>query len=88
MSDLRTLADLSAAFRLYAVCEDCHRIAAIDLAAMMQREGHHYPIERLRMRLKCTQCRRRTQTIRIVYVGPQSRAAGFRYARTTVGRES
>jgi hypothetical protein len=78
---MRTLQDLSHAFRLYAVCEPCRRVAAVDLEGLIDIEGGDYPIERVRMRLKCDSCGERSQSIRIVYVGPQGRAAGFRYAR-------
>lgn len=80
---MQTLADMVHAFRLYAVCEDCHRVALVDLPALIEQEGDAYPIDRVRMRLKCTECGQRSQSIRIVYVGPEGRASGFRYARTT-----
>ena len=80
---MRTLQELTHAFRLYAVCEPCSRVALVDLDALIEREGGSYPIDRVRMRLKCEQCRQRSQALRIVYVGPEGRASGFRYARQT-----
>ena len=80
---MQTLQDLINAFRLYAVCEACQRVAALDLPALVETEGGDYRIDRLRMRLFCRACRTRTQALRIVYVGPQGRASGFRYARQT-----
>lgn len=80
---MQTLQDLVHAFRLYAVCESCQRVAALDLAALIASEGGDYRIDRLRMRLFCSQCKTRSQALRIVYVGPEGRAAGFRYARKT-----
>jgi len=80
---MQTLQDLAQAFRLYAVCDPCARVALIDLNQLMAREGPEYPLERVRMRLKCTACQRRTHALRVVYVGPQGRASGFRYARET-----
>ena len=80
---MQTLQDLIHAFRLYAVCEPCRRVAAVDLPALIAREGRDYPIERIRMRLQCVSCGQRSQAIRIVYVGPEGRASEFRYARQT-----
>ena len=80
---MQTLADMVHAFRLYAVCEPCHRVAQVDLSGLIERDGGDYPIDRVRMRLKCEQCGQRSQSIRIVYVGPEGRASGFRYARST-----
>lgn len=78
---MQTLQDLKLAFRLYGVCETCQRVAAVDLDRLIEREGADYPVDRIRMRLFCRQCRQRTQALRIVYVGPEGRAATFRYAR-------
>ena len=80
---MQTLADMVHAFRLYAVCEPCRRVALVDLQALIESTGADYPIDRVRMRLKCTSCGQRSQSIRIVYVGPEGRASGFRYARNT-----
>lgn len=80
---MQTLQDLVHAFRLYAVCESCQRVAVVDLSALIEAEGGDYPIDRVRMRLYCKQCTSRSQALRIVYVGPQGRASGFRYARET-----
>ncbi len=78
---MQTLKELAGCFQLYAVCERCQRVAPLDLAALIQSEGDAYPVDRLRMRLKCTACDQRSQAMRIVYVGPEGRAATFRYAR-------
>ncbi len=78
---MQTLKELAGCFHLYAVCERCQRVEPLDLAALIQSEGDAYPVDRLRMRLKCTACGQRSQAMRIVYVGPEGRAATFRYAR-------
>ena len=78
---MRTLAELVESFQLYAVCEPCQRVVKCDIPQLIDREGPDYPIERLRMRLHCTVCRSRSQALRIVYVGPDGKASGFRYAR-------
>ena len=78
---MQTLQDLSATFRIYGVCEPCQRVKAVDLAGLLEKEGKDYPVERIRMRLWCSQCRQRSRAMRIVYVGPEGRTATFRYAR-------
>ncbi len=78
---MQTLQELAQAFRLYGVCEPCKRVAAVDINRLIETEGGDYPVDRIRMRLYCRQCRQRTQALRIVYVGPEGRAASFRYAR-------
>ncbi len=78
---MQTLKELADCFQLYAVCERCQRVAPLDLATLIEAEGPAYPVDRVRMRLKCTDCDVRSQALRIVYVGPEGRAAAFRYAR-------
>ena len=78
---MQVLNDLVACFRLYAVCEDCHRMVPLNLPDLVEREGGNYPISRLRMRLWCQDCRSRSQALRIVYVGPEGRQVTFRYTR-------
>ena len=83
---MQTLQQLAEAFRLYAVCEACQRVANVDLAALIEREGGDYPLDRVRMRLSCTGCGKRSQALRIVYVGPEGRNAEFRYSRASSER--
>ena len=83
---MQTLQQLAEAFRLYAVCEACQRVANVDLGALIEREGGDYPIDRVRMRLSCTGCGKRSQALRIVYVGPEGRNAEFRYSRASSER--
>jgi hypothetical protein len=78
---LKTLQELVECFSLYAVCETCERTQAVDVKKLIAQDGADYPIERIRMRLYCAKCKQRTQSLRIVYVGPEGRASGFRYAR-------
>jgi hypothetical protein len=85
---MQTLQDLVTAFRLYGVCEDCQRVEAVDLAKLIEKEGGDYPVNRIRMRLHCRLCKQRTQALRIVYVGPEGRASGFRYARAVKESQS
>ena len=85
---MQTLQDIQNAFRLYAVCETCQRMALLDIDHLVAQEGPDYPLDRVRMRLYCRPCRTRTQALRIVYVGPEGRASGFRYARAPKPTES
>ncbi len=78
---MQTLAEIAACFAIYAVCEPCQRVASTGVEGGARDNGADYPIDRLRMRIFCHQCNKRTQALRIVYVGPQGRASGFRYQR-------
>ena len=78
---MNTLSDLLAAFALYAVCSDCQRMEAVDIAALCERVGADTPIADVRERLRCSNCRERTRDIRIVYIGEGSKVSGFHYRR-------
>jgi len=79
---METLGSLIKCFELYAVCEECQRVVGVDLHKLMRAEGADYPIDRVRMRLYCEKCQSRSQALRIVYVGPARRVAGFWYNRS------
>jgi len=81
MPDTQTLGQLQSAFQLYAVCDPCRRIVEVDISALIEREGEHCRIDVVRQRLRCRGCQARTGAIRIVYVGPERKAASFRYTR-------
>ena len=53
----------------------------VNLQSLVEKLGADYPIDRVRMRLRCNACQQRTGGVRIVYVGPGGKAASFRYAR-------
>ena len=78
---MQTLAELRESFQLYAVCEPCQRVQEVSLTKLIQTNGASYRIDRVRLRLYCTQCETRSGALRIVYVGPNRRAASFRYTR-------
>ena len=78
---MQSIGELTTSFHLYAVCEPCQRVRKVDLNALVAQEGADYPIDRVRARLFCNQCRNRSHALRIVYVGPEGKASGFRYAR-------
>lgn len=74
---MQTVADLLECFKVYAVCIPCARMEAVDIGTL----DPTMPVETLRHRLRCSGCNERRQDLRIVYVGPCERAAGFRYRR-------
>ncbi len=78
---MQTLAELLESFQLYAVCEPCQRVVCVDVEKIIAQEGGRYPIQRLRGRLLCNHCGQRSNALRIVYVGPDAKASGFRYRR-------
>ena len=78
---MQTLQDLIRAFRVYAVCEPCERMIAVDLPLLMSRHGPDMTLDQLRNRVRCAACGVRTQDIRIVYVGPCGSAGRFHYQR-------
>ena len=73
------MTDLLERFQLYAVCTDCERMEQIRIQALIDRFGTDLTIDSVRRRLRCTGCRRRTEDIRIVYVGENARLSGFHY---------
>ena len=76
---MQTLADLQSSFQLYAVCVSCERMERLPLAALIERLGSAFLVTDLRSKLRCQSCRKRTEDLRIVYVGPCESAAGFHY---------
>ena len=78
---MQTLAELVECFQLYAVCEDCERMVEINIPQLIEKEGGEAKVDRIRLRLFCSQCNQRSQALRIVYVGPGRRSASFRYNR-------
>ena len=78
---MQTLSDLIESFHLYGVCETCQRVAKVDLQMLIDKLGPDYTVAQVRQRLRCQGCHTRTQNMRIVYVGPGGRAAGFNYRR-------
>ena len=74
-----TLADLLDAFELFAVCTSCHKTEQLNLQVLCDQRGRGYSIEAVRQRVRCTDCGRRTQDIRIVYIGQCGGASGFHY---------
>ena len=78
---MQTLSELIECFHLYGVCEPCDRMEQIDLQKLVEHYGPNYPVQEIRKRVRCDGCGQRTENLRIVYVGPEGRAATFRYTR-------
>ena len=51
----------------------------LDIAQLLRIYGPDTRIEDIRRRLVCTACGRRTENLRVVYRGPDGRAASFNY---------
>lgn len=78
---MQTLQELVQNFQLYGVCESCARVAELNIETLMEQNGADYRIDQLRLRLTCSQCNQRSQSLRIVYVGEGRKSAAFRYRR-------
>jgi hypothetical protein len=60
------LADLGRGHRLYANCPKCRRTKVLDVDKLEQRFGPFFTIDEVRRLVRCTKCRQRTQTLRIL----------------------
>jgi hypothetical protein len=70
------LEDLSDKYRLYGVCNACHRMDRLNLFSLVTRLGSDFPIGQVKTRLKCGECRSKDCGIRIVWVGKAEYAYG------------
>ncbi len=64
-----TLADLTQSYRLYGVCNACHRMERINLLKLSLALGAAFPIMRVKTKLRCNKCDSRDCGIRIVWAG-------------------
>ncbi len=71
---MNTLAEIPPSFRVYGVCADCQRMELVDHLSVVETQGD-MTIEYLRQKVKCMSCGKRSEDIRIVYVGK----TGFGY---------
>ena len=78
---MQRLTDLLASFRVYALCVPCGRMETVDLHQAISRLGADSTVSELRTRVRCRKCGRRTEDVRVVYVGPEDRPATFHYKR-------
>jgi hypothetical protein len=60
------LADLGRGHRLYAQCASCKRTKRLDIDKLEQRFGPFFTLDEVRKRLRCTKCRQRTRTLRLL----------------------
>jgi len=60
------LADLGRGHRLYASCPKCRRTKVLDVNKLEQRFGPFFTLDEVRARVRCTKCRQRTQTLRLL----------------------
>jgi len=64
------LGDIQQHFRLYGLCVPCGRMAPLPLEDLLRRCGPQITVGRIRERVRCRCCGRRTREVRLVYVGP------------------
>ena len=55
-----------AAHRLYANCPTCKRTKVLDIDKLEQRFGPFFTLDEVRKRVRCSQCKQRTQTLRLL----------------------
>ena len=60
------LADIGRGHRLYAHCSACRRTKLLDVQTLEERFGPFFAIDDVRKRVRCSQCKHRTQTLRLV----------------------
>jgi hypothetical protein len=60
------LGQLSGTHELIAACLGCGRIVQLSVPALILRYGNACPVEDIRKRIKCSECGKRTQDLRIV----------------------
>jgi hypothetical protein len=68
---ISTIQDLTDKYRLYGVCNTCHRMDRLNLFSLVTRLGATFPIGQVKMKLRCKQCRSKDCGVRIVWVGCQ-----------------
>src|SRR6185503_5091705 len=64
--DPKFLADLVRGHRLYANCPKCKRTKLLDVDKIERRFGPFFTLDEVRQRVRCTKCRKRTQTLRLL----------------------
>ncbi len=76
---MQPLVELAESFRIYAVCIPCGRMELLAIENLISRLGETSTVSDVRARLRCRECGERRADVRVIYVGPQQQAAGFRY---------
>ena len=60
------LADLTRGHRIYGHCSKCRRTKVLDVNKLEKRFGPFFTLDEVRARVRCTQCKRRTNELRLV----------------------
>ena len=76
---MQPLVELARSFRLYAVCIPCGRMELLAIEHLIRQLGGAATVSDVRARLRCRECGERRADVRVIYVGPDQQAAGFRY---------
>ena len=63
------LADLTASYRLYGVCNTCYRMDQLNLLRLSNSLGPQFPISQVKTKLRCLNCESKDCGIRIVWAG-------------------
>ena len=63
---LINLQDLTNSYRLYGVCNSCHRMGSLNKPQLVALLGRACPISRVRTKLRCYACESKDCGIRIV----------------------
>ncbi len=77
----KTLAELLNTYELFGVCTSCHRTEVLDIRRLTAAHSKDYPIAKIRQRVRCINCGRKTNDIRIVYTGSCGNFRGFHYRK-------
>jgi len=78
---MQLLVELSRCFHIYAVCIPCGRMQLLAIENLLRQLGDDATVSDVRARLRCTECGEHRPDVRVIYVGPDQEAAGFRYRR-------
>lgn len=76
---MQQLVELARSFRIYAVCIPCGRMQLLAIEHLISQLGGESTVSDVRARLRCRECGERRPDVRVIYVGPDQAAAGFRY---------
>ena len=67
MQQFFSLSDIHQSLGLFAVCEQCSRVRAVDTGELIRRFGDQATIASVRAGLRCTRCEQRACSIRLVW---------------------
>ena len=78
---MQKLTDLVDSFQVYGLCIPCGRMEPLPLRELIARHGPAITLDRVRGRLRCRCCGRRSRELRVIYVGPAGATTSFHYRR-------